>query len=138
VASDEQPLWKVDGSAIRQWRSGLRPEVSGQVSGAIAALRRLGPTLPRPFADTIKGARHHNLKELRVNKTVRILYAFDPNRSAVLLLGGDKAGKSKRWYRENIPRAERAYDQHLRKLGKGRAWRQDQLRTRGRAEGRGR
>jgi hypothetical protein len=38
-----------------------------------------------------------------------VLFAFDPTRSALLLLGGDKAGNWQRWYKENIPIAERLY-----------------------------
>jgi hypothetical protein len=41
-----------------------------------------------------------------------VLFAFDPARSALLLLGGDKAGNWKRWYQQNIPLAERLYLQY--------------------------
>jgi hypothetical protein len=84
-----------------------------QVAQAVAALREEGPTLGRPLVDRLKGAKIHHLKELRPGSRgrseIRIIFAFDPTRSALLLLGGDKAGNWERWYRENIPLAEQLY-----------------------------
>jgi hypothetical protein len=84
-----------------------------QVAQAVAALREEGPTLGRPLVDRIQGSRIHHLKELRPGSggrsEIRVLFAFDPAQSALLLLGGDKAGNWQRWYRENIPIAERLY-----------------------------
>ena len=84
-----------------------------QVAQAVAALREEGPTLGRPLVDRLKGAKIHHLKELRHGSRgrseIRIIFAFDPTRSALLLLGGDKAGNWARWYRENIPIAEQLY-----------------------------
>jgi hypothetical protein len=84
-----------------------------QVAQAVAALREEGPTLGRPLVDRLKGSAVHHLKELRPGSRgrseIRIIFAFDPTRSALLLLGGDKAGNWERWYRDNIPLAERLY-----------------------------
>ena len=84
-----------------------------QVAQAVAALREEGPTLGRPLVDRLKGTRIHHLKELRPGSRgrseIRIIFAFDPARSALLLLGGDKAGNWQRLYRENIPLAEQLY-----------------------------
>jgi hypothetical protein len=84
-----------------------------QVAQAVAALREEGPALGRPLVDRIQGSRIHHLKELRpgsaARSEIRVLFAFDPTRSALLLLGGDKAGNWKRWYKENIPIAEQLY-----------------------------
>jgi hypothetical protein len=84
-----------------------------QVAQAVAALREEGPALGRPLVDRIQGSRIHHLKELRPGSAgrseIRVLFAFDPTRSALLLLGGDKAGDWQRWYRENIPIAEQLY-----------------------------
>ena len=84
-----------------------------QVAQAVAALREEGPTLGRPLVDRLKGSRIHHLKELRPGSggrsEIRIIFAFDPARSALLLLGGDKAGNWQRWYRDNIPAAEQLY-----------------------------
>jgi len=80
---------------------------------AVAALREEGPALGRPLVDRIQGSRIHHLKELRpgsaARSEIRVLFAFDPTRSALLLLGGDKAGNWQRWYKENIPIAEQLY-----------------------------
>ncbi len=84
-----------------------------QVAQAVAALREEGPALGRPLVDRLKGSTIHHLKELRPGSRgrseIRIIFAFDPARSALLLLGGDKAGNWQRWYRDNVPIAERLY-----------------------------
>lgn len=84
-----------------------------QVAQAVAALREEGPTLGRPLVDRLKGSSLHHLKELRPGSRgrseIRIIFAFDPMRSALLLLGGDKAGNWNRWYKENIPLAIKLY-----------------------------
>ena len=73
-----------------------------QVAQAVSALREEGPALGRPLVDRITGSRIHHLKELRpgsaARSEIRVLFAFDPTRSALLLLGGDKAGNWQRWY----------------------------------------
>ena len=84
-----------------------------QVAQAVSALREDGPALGRPLVDRLKGSRIHHLKELRPGSRgrseIRIIFAFDPARSALLLLGGDKAGNWDRWYRASIPIAEQLY-----------------------------
>ncbi len=84
-----------------------------QVAQGVAALREEGPALGRTLVDQLKGARIHHLKELRPGSRgrseIRIIFAFDPARSALLLLGGDKNGNWERWYRDNIPQAEQLY-----------------------------
>ena len=83
-----------------------------QVAQAVAALREEGPTLGRPLVDRLKATKIHHLKELRPGakgrSEIRIIFAFDPTRSALLLLG-DKADNWARWYRDNIPIAEQLY-----------------------------
>lgn len=88
-----------------------------QVVVAIGVLADSGPTLGRPLVDRVKGSTLHNLKELRPgsrgHSEVRILFAFDPWRSAILLTAGNKNHAWKSWYRENVPRAETLYSQYL-------------------------
>ncbi len=88
-----------------------------QVAQAVAALREEGPSLGRPLVDRIKGSTIHHLKELRPGSAgrseIRVIFAFDPTRSALLLLGGDKAGNWQRWYRDSIPVAERLYLEYV-------------------------
>ncbi len=58
------------------------------------------------------------MRELRpqyAGRPIRILYAFDPTRTAILLLGGDKTGND-RWYDENVPKADKLYDAHIQQL----------------------
>ncbi|MEN3613329.1 type II toxin-antitoxin system RelE/ParE family toxin [Plantactinospora sp. ZYX-F-223] len=96
------------------------PDCANQVAAAIDMLSEVGPTLGRPLVDQIKASRHQNMKELRPGSTgnseIRILFAFDPERSAILLIAGDKAGKWKEWYKENVALADEAYDNHLAEL----------------------
>jgi hypothetical protein len=87
------------------------------VTAAVRRLEALGPALGRPHVDTIKISRHHNMKELRpMESNIRGLFAFDPRRSAILLIGGDKSGKWKQWYRQMVPLADRLYDVYLDEL----------------------
>ncbi|ADU05902.1 type II toxin-antitoxin system RelE/ParE family toxin [Micromonospora aurantiaca] len=88
------------------------------VNQAILVLERNGPAEGRPLVDSITASRLSNLKELRppsAGRTeIRILFVFDPWRSAVLLVAGDKSGQWTRWYREAIPEAEQLYDTYLK------------------------
>lgn len=85
---------------------------------SVNLLEAEGPMLPRPDVDTLKGSRYPNMKELRVQhqgEPWRVIFAFDPKREAILLVGGNKAG-NKRWYDEHIPIAERREEDHLLEL----------------------
>ena len=93
----------------------LEPDDQERLTAAVELLEKLGPSLGRPLVDTLKGSRHSNMKELRPG-TVRVLFAFDPRRTAILLLGGDKSGQWKDWYVEAIPEADRLFDDHLSSL----------------------
>jgi len=95
-------------------------ETARLVRAAIRVLATEGPTLGRPLADTVKGSSLNNLKELRPGSSgrseVRILFAFDPRRQAVLLTAGDKSGDWRGWYVKAIKRAEVLYANHVRSL----------------------
>ncbi len=83
-------------------------------------LKERGPLLGRPYADTLKGSKLTNLKELRVqhkSEPIRILFAFDPKQQAVVILAGSKEA-DKRWYDTHIPIAEKLFDEHLEKQRK--------------------
>ena len=88
------------------------------VNQAILVLERNGPSEGRPLVDSIAASRISNMKELRPPSTgrteIRILFAFDPWRSAILLVAGDKSGQWTRWYREAIPEAEQLYARYLK------------------------
>jgi hypothetical protein len=90
---------------------------------AIEQLRLDGPTLASQRARLIESSRHRNMKELRsVGGHMRVLFAFDPDRRAVLLVGGDKSGDWDRWYERHVPKADKIYDNHLRTRGKEGTW----------------
>jgi len=92
------------------------------VNQAILVLERNGPAEGRPLVDSITASQITNMKELRppsAGRTeVRILFVFDPWRSAILLIAGDKSGQWNRWYRDAIPDAEQLYDSYLEERGK--------------------
>lgn len=77
-----------------------------------------GPGLKRPVVAEILSSRHSRMKELRVSRAgaLRVLFAFDPRRHAILLLGGDKTGQWSEWYETAIPVADELYDTHLEEL----------------------
>ena len=99
---------------VETWYFTLDERVMAAVTGAIDLLESEGPTLGRPTVDKVTGSKFHSLKELRpAGTTIRILFIFDPERQAILLLGGDKSGAWKDWYDRNIPIAERRYENWL-------------------------
>jgi len=70
--------------------------------------------------DRIHASWHHNMKELRPPSTgtseVRLLFAFDPLREAIVLVAGDKSGRWDIWYRQAVPIADQRFDEHLKTL----------------------
>lgn len=90
------------------------------VAEAIELLAEQGPGLGRPLVDRLKGSAFHHMKELRPGSSgsseVRLVFAFDPNREAIFLVAGDKAGRWKTWYQRAIPLADTRYEEHLRSL----------------------
>ena len=109
-------MWNVEYTEkFGTWWEDLEPDDQERLAAAVELLETLGPSLGRPLVDTLKGSRHPNMKELRPG-TVRVLFAFDPRRTAILLLGGDKGGHWKDWYVKAIPEADRLFDDHLKSL----------------------
>lgn len=101
-----------------KWYGALSAKDSQAVNGVVDALEEHGPVLQRPVVGAIKDAKASNLKELCVG-SLRIIFAFDPRRVAILLLGGDKEGEWKGWYSHAIPAAKALYEEHLETLKKG-------------------
>jgi hypothetical protein len=103
---------------FEDWLRQLDDNTQDAVLVIIRLLQEQGPALSRPHADTLKNSKLTNLKELRTQykgKPYRVLYVFDPARSAILLLGGVKSSK-KNWYKTSIPLAEKRYEGHLKTL----------------------
>jgi len=111
-------VWEVEYTdRFGSWWEELSPGEQERVAAAVELLETSGPALGRPLVDTLQGSRHPNMKELRPRGGhMRVLFAFDPRRMAILLLGGDKAGKWDSWYDEAIPAADELYDEHLQTL----------------------
>ena len=112
-------MWAVEYTdEFGQWWETLTRAQQAAVEADVRLLERLGPLLSRPHADTVRGSRHSNMKELRTQcrgQPLRTFFAFDPRRSAILLIGGDKTGDD-RFYDRMIPLADRLYDQYLEEL----------------------
>jgi hypothetical protein len=117
---DLQVAWEIEFTAqAEEWFMALDADDADRIAAAVDELERRGPTLGRPFVDSIAGSRHHNMKELRsIGGHLRALFAFDPRRRAIVLLGGDKTNDWSGWYERNVPLADDFYDEHLRSLGK--------------------
>ena len=112
--------WVVDVELITDWLAGLDDRSHELVIAALELLAERGPLLGRPLVDTVTSSRHNNMKELRPGSAgrteLRALFAFDPQRAAIMLVAGDKQGQWKRWYDQNIPIADDLFDTHLNKL----------------------
>jgi hypothetical protein len=117
---NQRVVWEVEFTdEFGEWWSGLILAEQESIRVKVELLAELGSSLMRPHADTIHGSRVQNIRELRIQhegRPYRVLYVFDPRRTGVLLIGGDKTGNP-RWYEEVVPKAERIYGQHLREIG---------------------
>ena len=111
--------WEVEYTdQFNIWWEGLTEAEQEDIDAVVRVLEQRGPALRRPHVGTIDGSRHANMKELIVQhagRPYRILFAFDPRRCAILLIGGDKTGNP-RWYQEHVPIADELYDEHLEML----------------------
>ena len=111
--------WEIEYTdEFEAWWADLTPAEGKSIRAAVEMLEQHGPALGRPFVDTVKGSRYANMKELRPRRgNIRILFAFNPLRTAILLIGGDKTNRWEAWYEAMIPIADDLYDVHLRELG---------------------
>ncbi len=114
-------LWEVLAhNDFAEWFAGLEAGAQNEIAAMLGVLATHGPTLGRPRVDVVKGSRFANMKELRVQyqgEPWRILFAFDPKRRSILLVGGNKRG-DKRWYTTHIPIADARFAQHLNEMEK--------------------
>jgi hypothetical protein len=113
--------WNVENTdEFTGWWDELTEAQQEDITVAAELLMEHGPNLPFPRSSGIENSRHRHMRELRVQsdgRPIRIFYAFDPRRSAILLIGGDKTGDG-RFYERMIPVADRLYDVHLDELRK--------------------
>ncbi|HEX8454726.1 MAG TPA: type II toxin-antitoxin system RelE/ParE family toxin [Longimicrobium sp.] len=108
--------WEIEGTdEFAAWFEALSPAEKEDVVASVDLLESRGPYLGFPHTSGIRGSRHSHMRELRIQhagRPYRVLYAFDPRRAAILLLGGDKTGDD-RWDDTYVPLADDLYDVHL-------------------------
>jgi hypothetical protein len=112
-------MWEVEyTNEFEEWWNSLSESEQSDVDASVGLLEEFGPNLGRPFCDTVYGSKHGNMKELRTQSSghpLRTLFAFDPTRTAILLVGGDKKGDD-RFYKKLIKLADELFSKHLREL----------------------
>ncbi|PRD15359.1 type II toxin-antitoxin system RelE/ParE family toxin [Pantoea coffeiphila] len=104
-----------------RWFTSLDDTDRACVLAALLVLREKGPGLSRPYADTLKGSRYSNMKELRIQSRgypIRAFFAFDPARTGIVLCAGNKVGSEKRFYEEMLPVADWEFTNWLNTLKK--------------------
>ncbi len=102
------------------WWESLSEDEQISVAASVGLLEERGPALGFPHSSGINGSKHGHMRELRTQhggRPFRTLYAFDPRRNAILLIGGNKTGNN-RWYETHVPLADQLYDEHLQQLRK--------------------
>jgi len=111
--------WEIEYTdEFERWWNTLSEAEQESIAVSVGLLEILGPNLPRPHSDSVKGSRFKNMKELRTQhagRPYRTLYAFDPRRTAILLIGGNKTGDDG-WYQKYVPLADKLYEHHLKEL----------------------
>lgn len=113
--------WSVEYTdEFGEWWDSLAEDEHESLDASVRLLEDRGPNLGFPHSSGINGSKHSHMRELRTQhngRPYRTLYAFDPLRSAILLIGGDKTGDD-RWYEVHVPIADQLYDEHLEQLRK--------------------
>ena len=113
--------WEVEFTdEFGQWWMSLSENQQDDVAYSVSLLAELGPSLGFPHSSKVTSSRHSAMRELRTQsggKPLRTLYVFDPFRTAILLMGGDKTGND-RWYEQCVPVADRIYQRYLDELRK--------------------
>jgi hypothetical protein len=111
--------WEVEYTdEFGEWET-LTDEEQGDIDAHVQELERRGPMLPFPYSSDVKSSKYGAMRELRVQsrgRPIRNFYAFDPKRTAILLIGGRKA--SKQFYEWFVTAADRLYKEHLAQLRK--------------------
>ena len=111
--------WEVEyTNEFGEWWRELSEGEQDSVAAKVELVMEYGPNLPYPHSSDIRGSRHGVMRELRVQRggrPIRVFYAFDPRRTSILLIGGDKTGND-RFYEEYVPVADDLYDEHLDEL----------------------
>ena len=116
-------VWDVEyTNEFGEWWKSLSEGQQDDTTALVELLQERGAHLGHPHSSGIKGSKHDHMRELRIQSggdPLRVFYAFDPRRSAILLIGGDKTG-NKRFYDEYVPVADQLYDEHIKQIRKER------------------
>jgi hypothetical protein len=113
-------MWEVETTdAFDEWWHALTESEQGDVTTMVELLEERGAHLSYPYSSSVEGSKFSHMRELRIRShgnPIRVFYAFDSRRVAILLIDGIKTGKEKRFYKKYIPLADRLYEQHLKSL----------------------
>lgn len=113
-------MWDVESTGeFEKWWTALTEQEQDDVTAIVELLEEKGAHLPFPYSSGIEGSKFSHMRELRIQShgdPIRIFYAFDPRRIAVLLTGAKKAGNEKRFYKEYVSMADKIYQEHLDSL----------------------
>jgi hypothetical protein len=111
--------WEVEGTdEFKAWFQSLTDGERSDIAAVVDLLEEKGTSLGFPRSSDIRGSKHGHMRELRIQHKghpIRVLYAFNPRRTAILLIGGDKTGNNN-WYNEFVPIADKLYDVHLKEI----------------------
>jgi len=114
-------MWEVEYTdEFEEWWDDLSEGEQIAVTAHVGLLEEMGPNLKFPYSSGVQNSEYSHMRELRVQysgEPYRILYAFDPRRVVILLIGGNKVGDT-RWYEKFIPIADKLYAEHLKDLEK--------------------
>ena len=114
-------MWEVEYTdEFEEWWMTLCEDEQIEIDAHVGLLEEKGPNLPFPYSSNISSSRYGEMRELRVQykgDPYRILYAFDPRKTAILLIGGNKTGDD-RWYEKYVPIADKLYAVHLKEIKK--------------------
>ena len=112
--------WEIEVTdEFKSWWNELTEKEQDDVTEVVEVLEEHGTNLSKQYSSSVLSSRHGHMRELRAQsggRPIRIFYAFDPRRTAILLIGGRKRGHEQRFYREHVRRADAIYDQYLREL----------------------
>ena len=112
-------MWAIEFTdEFREWWDTLNEEEEDAITFSVKLLLNEGPSLTFPHSTDVRKSKHNAMRELRSQckgHPLRTFYAFDPRRTAILLIGGDKTG-DKRFYDKMIPKADKIYDQYLKEI----------------------
>lgn len=109
-------MWDIKRTdEFKEWWENISVNEQDSVTAVVGLLEDHGPLLRFPHSSDVRGSRHGRMRELRIKargRQLRVFYAFDARRSAILLIGGDKRGDD-RFYQTYVPLADRLYEEYL-------------------------